>query len=142
MGKLIVEFEENINIRPLTDRKYILGHSDETGMRFLYIGSQFFDIKFCDVRDEVMGEWLIDDDKAVFYANCLIDCEASKLSKERRFQLFERHMPRALAAMLYGDKAYIEANKLQKASVIVNYLSQDPEYQDIRHYGVVCHYTE
>jgi len=105
MHKLEVHIRKNPE-DPL-DRKYTLTHSDETGMRFLFIDDKFAEDQYCNHRDEVVAQWNMINGSYVFKVECPLECEKSKYSADERYNIYKRHMPRVLYAILGGDKEFI-----------------------------------
>lgn len=107
MHKLTVNIIEDV-LDPL-GRKYTLTHSDETGMRFLFIGSQYAEEEYDELRDEVIAHWDKLEGKYFLKFFCPLTCEKSKYSPDERLQIFKRHMPRVLKAVIGGDLDYINS---------------------------------
>ncbi len=108
MRKLTVNIVEDV-VDPL-GRKYTLTHSDETGMRFLFIGSEYAEEEYDELRDEVIAHWEKLDGKYILKFSCPLKCEKSKYTSEERLKIFKRHMPRVLQAVIGGDSNYINSN--------------------------------
>lgn len=106
MHKLTVNIMEDV-VDPL-GRKYTLTHSDETGMRFLFIGSEYAEKEYDKLRDEVVAYWDEKDGSFVLKVFCPLACAESKYSSDERLQIFKRHMPRVLKAVIGGDLDYIK----------------------------------
>jgi hypothetical protein len=123
MKKLEVEFESDINKKSLRERKYTLTHSDETGQRHLYIGAEFNEEKCNKLRDEVIGNWSNAYAEIELHIKCNLYSEYSSLTIEERYDRFKKHMPRAITAIINGDKEYIIANNLLGNNVYVYFLS-------------------
>jgi len=109
MHKLTVNIMEDIQ-DPLK-RKYTLTHSDETGMRFLFIGSKYAEEEYDKLRDEVVAHWVKSDDDYLLNVFCPLNCSESKYSADERLAIFKRHMPRVLKAIIGGDLSYINSNQ-------------------------------
>ena len=105
MYKLTVNIIDDVQ-DPLY-RKYTLTHSDETGMRFLFIGSEYAEEEFDKLRDEVIAHFYKSDNAYILKVICPLSCAESKYSSDERFAIFKRHMPRVLKAIIGGDLAYI-----------------------------------
>ncbi len=105
MHKLTVNLREDIK-DPLK-RKYTLTHSDESGMRFLFIGSEYAEDEYDELRDEVIAHWDLFDNKYALRVFCPLACEKSKYSPDERLNIFKRHMPMVLKAIIGGDLEYI-----------------------------------
>lgn len=106
MHKLTVNIIDDV-LYPL-GRKYTLTHSDETGMRFLFIGSEYAEEEYDELRDEVTAYWDKIDDVFILKVFCLLSCEESKYTSNERLHIFKRHMPRILKAIIVGDLDYIK----------------------------------
>ena len=77
-------------------------------MRFLFIGSQFAEDEYDELRDEVVGHWEKADNKYILNIVCPLKCEQSKYTPDERLNIFKRHMPRVLTAIIGGDLDYIK----------------------------------
>ena len=106
MHKLTVNTIKDV-FDPL-ERKYTLTHSDETGMRFLFIGSEYAEEEYDSLRDEVIGHWDKVDSDFVLKVFCPLSCAESKYTADERLVIFKRHMPRVLKAIIGGDLEYIK----------------------------------
>lgn len=137
---LEVEFKSDINNRNLRDRKYTLTHSDETGQRYLFIGDKFAEDKYSKLRDEVVGQWSKKHARCELRIMCTLNSEQSLYSEEKRYEIFKRHMPRAIIAIVNGDKEYIKDNSLLDYDVYVYYLSNT--MPKMEHYGKVSDYIK
>ncbi len=135
MDKLTVNIVENV-LDPL-QRKYTLTHCDETGMRFLFIGSQYAEEEYHELRDEVVGFWDQLDNQYVLKFSCLLSCNESKYSPDERLQIFQRHMPRVLKAIIKGDMDYIQANKKLMDAPNYIYYCYDENYKVLEKMGTV-----
>ena len=136
--KLEVEFKLNINNKNLTDRKYTLTHSDETGQRYLFIGDEFAEDKYDKLRDEVVGEWSKASQKCELRIMCNLYSEHSSYTMQERYEIFKKHMPRAITAIINGDREYIIENNLLDYGVCVYYLSD--LMNRMEYYGKVGNY--
>lgn len=138
MNKLTVNIREDV-LDPL-ERKYTLTHSDETGMRFLFVGSEYAEEEYDELRDEVIAHWDKIDDKYFLKVLCPLSCEASKYSADERLEIFKRHMPRVLKAVIGGDLAYINSNeKLLEAANHI-YYCYDEDNKVFEKMGIVKDY--
>ena len=138
--KLEVEFQSNINIKNLLDRKYTLTHCDTTGQRYLFIGESFDETRYNRLRDEVTGQWTKVDDDWELQIMCNLYSEYSSLTIKERYKKFKIHMPRAIIAIINGDMGYISKHNLLNYNVYVYFLSDlisDKEY-----YGKVFDYKK
>lgn len=127
MHKLEVSVRKNMQ-DPL-DRKYTLTHSDETGMRFLFIDNDFAEDQYCCHRDEVIAQWNMVNGRYIFKVTCPLECQASRYSADERLEIYRKHMIRVLQAVLGGDKEYIQNNReLMKATNQIFYHYRDEKY--------------
>ena len=90
---------------PVENRKYTLTHSDETGMMFLDIGSQYnYSAINEDMRDEILGKWIMSDDnfyRLIFYAHV---GDYNFTNAYKRYMIFKSHLESALQAVFFGDR--------------------------------------
>lgn len=140
MHKLTVNIMEDVP-DPL-ERRYTLTHSDETGMRFLFIGSKYAEEEYDELRDEVVGHWYKLDDNYILKLYCPLSCEKSKYSSDERRAIFKRHMPRVLKAIIGGDLDYINSipGLLDAANHI--YYCYDEDNKVLEKMGTVKEYTK
>lgn len=123
MKKLEVEFESNINNRSIRDRKYTLTHSDETGQRYLFVGELYAEDRYSKLRDEVVGEWAEAHSGWVLNIMCTLYSEFSSLTIKERYEKFKQHMPRAIKAIVNGDREYLVSNDHLEHPIYVSFLS-------------------
>lgn len=127
MHKLEVHIRKNPE-DPL-DRKYTLTHSDETGMRFLFIDEKFAEDQYCKHRDEVIAQWNIVNGAFIFKVECPLECKESKYSADERYDIYKRHIPRVLYAILGGDKDFIAGkDDLMNAKNHIFYYYRNEKY--------------
>lgn len=138
MRKLTVNIKKDI-LNPL-ERKYTLTHSDETGMRFLFIDTEYAEEEYDKIRDEVVAHWEKIDDNYFFKVSCPLTCEESKYSADERLEIFKRHMPRALKAIIGGDSNYINSNQELINAQIHTYYCYDKEDKVFEKMGKVKEY--
>lgn len=138
MKKLTVNIIKDV-VDPL-ERKYTLTHSDETGMRFLFIGSEYAEEEYDELRDEVIAKWEKVNDEYILKFSCPLSCEKSKYSSDERLKIFKKHMPRVLEAVIKGDVKYIRSNsKLLEATNHI-YYCYDEENKVFEKMGIVKEY--
>lgn len=138
MHKLIINTIDNV-VDPLK-RKYTLTHSDETGMRFLFIGLEYAEEEYDELRDEVVAHWDKSDGNYSLKFFCPLSCAESKYSADERLKIFKRHMPRVLKAVIGGDSDYINSKpELLDADNFI-YYCYDEENKVCEKMGVVKEY--
>ena len=133
--KLEVEFRSEINNKKLGDRKYTLTHCDETGQRYLFIDDKFAEDKYDKLRDEVVGQWSKINGEYNLSVMCVLYSKYSSYTQEERYEIFKRHMPRAITAIVKGDEDYIVENSLLDHDIYVYYLSNI--MPKLEHYGKI-----
>lgn len=118
-------------------RYYTLTHSDITGMRYLFIDNRFTEEEYDDLMDHVIAKWHLFASRCSLKVYCFLECPASKYSMYERYQIFKRHMPSAINAILIGDKSYIcSKNYLLESKIDVYYIKENTIYL-IENYGLV-----
>lgn len=140
--KLSVEFRDGVTyIEPIIPRCYTLTHSDITADIFLTIGTEFAYDKINDERDEVLGEWMNENNTYFYYVYLYVDGEYSYEIASRRNNIFRRELPLALEAIRYGDKFFFDAHpKLDHVPIIVFFQSTIPEFKKIENWGTFSDY--
>lgn len=122
------------------ERKYSLIHSDETGLRTLFISDTYANEHFTPLKDEVLGHWQKGEGNWRLIAQCFLHSPTSAYGEEKRFVIFKRHMERALAAMVVGDGKFIQDHNLSQAPVQVQFIGQSQTQAE--DYGKVADYLE
>ena len=105
--KLKVEYRDGVSAtEPVIKRRHTLTHSDFTGELFLTIGTRFaWDKVDTDMRDEVLGIWIMEGNSLCYNVYVYIDNGEHDLSSAmRRNEVFRRELPLALTAIRYGDR--------------------------------------
>ncbi|WP_026896253.1 staygreen family protein [Clostridiisalibacter paucivorans] len=135
--KLNVEFKKGVDeTGPIIPRRYTLTHSDTTGELFLTIGLYYAYENINPLRDEVLAEWRILNDKYVMIVHCYVSGPIGKDRAKKRYEIFNRELPLALEAIRYGDRIFFETHKfLDKSPIWVYFRSYYPEYNSIEYWG-------
>lgn len=139
--KLTVEFREGVTTtEPIIPRLYTLTHSDTTAELFLVIGNEFAYDNITPSRDEVLGEWVNQDEIYYYYVYLQVDGTVDN-SEVFRNIVFRRELPLALEAIRYGDREFFEAHSdLDRAPIIVFFQSENPIYNKIENWGSFSDY--
>ncbi|MEC2071004.1 staygreen family protein [Alkalihalophilus marmarensis] len=134
--KLTVNYREGVTTsEPIIPRRYTLTHSDFTGELFLTIGEEFAFDEITEMRDEVFGEWVSDDDSYYLHAYVYVGNFGPALNAIRD-EIFRRELPLALEATVYGDTPFFEAQPdLYDAPIWIQFDSEDPAYQSFENWG-------
>lgn len=141
--KLYVEFENNITYTsPIIPRLYTLTHSDETGDLFLYIGQNYNLNKITSFRDEVLARWIKLNGKYVLSVDLYVGgSEFDFINQSKRYDIFNKELPLALKAIIYGDnqlfKTYPELNN---SEIIVTFHSIYPVFNSRSFWGYINDY--
>jgi hypothetical protein len=142
--KLTVEYREGVTeTAPIIPRRYTLTHSDITADLFLTIGLSFaFDKVDAVMRDEVLGEWLIEEESLRYYVYLHVDGQIGQGLTEIRNFIFRRELPLALEAIRYGDRQLFAIHpELDQSPIIVFFLSESPEFNSVENWGTFADYT-
>ena len=142
--RLQVEYREGVTYtEPLTYRRYMLTHSDETGELFLTIGLRFADDKITPLRDEVLGEWMMMREGYVYNVYVEIGGQPDQTVLVKRNDIFRRELPLVLEAIRYGDhRFFIAYPELNHCSIIVYFLSTNPKFNKVENWGTFSYYTK
>lgn len=135
--KLNVEFRSGVTpIEPIIGRKYTLTHSDITADLFLTIGLEYAYDKINKMRDEVLGEWRIDNGWVYLYIYVYVDGQFRPEESAIRNTIFRRELPLALEAIRYGDSRFFIAHpELDNAQIWVHFDSTYPYYNKFENWG-------
>ena len=138
--KLNVEYREGVTARrPIIPRRYTLTHSDQSAELFLTIGPDYAYDRISDMRDEVLGEWIKNQDYYFYYVYLMIDGEKG-LATVRNY-VFRKELPLALEAIRYGDSTFFQAHpELDYAPIIVFFQSRNPKYNKVENWGSFSRY--
>ena len=143
--KLSVNFiNETTLTQPVIPRRYTLTHSDVTGELFLDIGTNFAWEKINPTRDEVLGEWRLDEHCLWFFINIYIDQGEFPIDAARkRNEIFKRELPTALTAIRYSDRSLFTAHPyLDYAPILIQFNSQRDSLKTLENWGTFEHFTE
>jgi hypothetical protein len=110
---------------PVTPRRYTLTHSDRTGHLFLAIGADYdrralHALQVRLERDEVLGDWLVDEDGARLELHMMAQGGLPIFGTgAMRCRIFRHYRPLVLGAMRYADAPFSAAHpELDDASVV------------------------
>jgi len=129
-------------------RRYTLTHSDSTGDLFLSIGSDYNHKQISGLytrlmRDEVLAEWVADENGASLHVYCHVSGGLVLGRAGWRESIFRREMPIVLEAIRHGDGKLFEANpKLDGSPIFVHFESSKPAHSKIEDWGSPADYRE
>lgn len=140
--KLSVEFRNGITAtEPIIPRCYTLTHSDTTGEIYLTIAPEFAYDQVNEQRDEVLGEWIMEENTYFYYVYLYVDGQFNYEIAKMRNNIFHRELPLALEAIRYGDKIFFDAHpELDNSSIIVFFQSTIPEFNKVENWGTFSNY--
>lgn len=135
--KLTVEFRDGVSgVEPVIPRRYTLTHSDETAELFLTIGLNYAYDKTNTMRDEVLSEWMRADNRYLLKVFLKVDGIFRPGVAAVRNEIFRRELPLALEAIVYGDRAFLNAHsELYEVPIIVHFNSSIPRYNVMENWG-------
>ena len=143
--KLEVEYRDGVSAtEPIIPRKHTLTHSDLTAQLFLTIATQFaWDKVNTDMRDEVMGEWRMNDNSLFYSVYLFLDKDDLDFNGiVKRNEIFRRELPLALTAIRYGDRFIFERYPfLDHVFIIVNFISVFPQLLKQENWGTFNSFT-
>jgi hypothetical protein len=141
--KLTVEFRDGVTeTTPVIPRRYTLTHSDLTAELFLTIGTDYALDKLNEMRDEVLGEWLVVDQSFRYDAFVQVDGQYVQGAEYIRNLIFRRELPLALEAIRYGDRKFFEAHpEMDQVPIIVYFISANPDYDKAEYWGTFSDYN-
>jgi hypothetical protein len=116
-SKLHVRFVQPLPAEgPLVPRRYTLTHSDATGDLFLTIGPEYDDSALSALqvrleRDEVLGEWIVDDGMPRLELRMMAQGGLPLFGTgAMRCEIFRHYRPMVLGAIRWADRELVEAN--------------------------------
>lgn len=140
-AKLHVEYLGVTSTDPIIPRRYTLTHSDVTADLYLSIGLDFAYFKLNPMRDEVMGEWILNGESYIYYVYLFVNGQFISGDKAIREAVFRRELPIALEAIRYGDNDFFNAHpELDYVPIIVYFLSTDPMFNKTENWGTFSDY--
>lgn len=141
-GKLFVEFGEGVYPNKIElPRKYTLTHSDETGDLYLVVGKDYDYSKINETRDEVLGNWIKENDEYILICEVLLDNDKGVSGTIIRDTIFRRELPLAIGAIIRGDKDAINTvDGCLNAKIMIKFKSKVAEYNVVEQWGVVSDY--
>ena len=139
--KLNVEYVGVTSTEPIIPRRYTLTHSDITADLYLTIVLDFAYLKLNPMRDEVLGEWMLNE-KYAYYVYLHVDSNFIPEFKVIRDAVFRRELPLALEAIRYGDNEFFNAHpELDYVPILVYFLSTDPIFNNVENWGTFSDYN-
>ena len=146
-GKLHVSLSEGSTADgPVMPRCYTLTHSDTTGELFLTIGPAFDRAQISGwytrlMRDEVLAEWLADEDGPALHVYCHVSGGLVFGTAGWRYAIFRRELPLVLEAFRYGDRQLFEKHPdLERAPIRIHFRSHRRRYRRRERWGTPADY--
>jgi len=140
--KLSVDYRDGVTpTEPIIPRRYTLTHSDITAELFLTIGLKYAYDKISDMRDEVLGEWILVEGEYYFNVYLQVDGQFGAVETAIRNAVFRRELPLALEAIRYGDNTFFNAHpELDNVLIIVYFNSSTPYFNRVENWGTFSDY--
>jgi len=127
-------------------RRYTLTHSDITGKLFLTI-SNAYDTKQTShlytrlMRDEVLAEFIKEEDGLVFRVYCHISGGFVFGTAKWRYIVFRHELPLVLEAIRFGDRNLFEKiPNLDNTPVLIHLQSTDNRLNKVENWGTMADY--
>ena len=128
------------------ERRYTLTHSDATGDLFLTIAAEFdrrqvsgWYTRF--MRDEVLGEWLVEGDQPSLQIHCHVSGGLVFGTAGYRYSIFKGHLPLVLQVICSGDRDFLMENPaMLDAPIIVHFHSRSQAFNKTESYGLARDY--
>lgn len=141
--KLFVDFKNGVTDKGgIIPRTYTMTHSDETGDLSVCVGLIYDFDKISEVRDEVMAEWVKEDDKYKIRVYVHVDGKKGVKEASIRNKIFREELPLALTAIRYADyKFFWENPDLDNVPIIVHFNSCFDSYNKKEDWGVFKQYS-
>ena len=93
------------------------------------------------MRDEVLAEWLVDEDSFSLHVYCYVSGGFVFGKAEWCYIFFKNELPLVLEAIRYGDRELVNANpELDDSKIIVNFQSSNAEFQRTEEWGKLSIY--
>jgi hypothetical protein len=131
---------------PIAPRRYTLTHSDATGDLFLTIGPAFDRAQISGwytrlMRDEVLAEWLEEDDGPSLHVYCHVSGGLAFGTARWRDAIFRHELPLVLEAFRHGDRGLFEAQpELDDTPIRVHFRSSRRRYRRTERWGTPADY--
>jgi len=146
-NKLHVDFSEGISVDRLTlPRTYTLTHSDSTGALFLTI-AQHYDLAQISgwytrlMRDEVLAEWIVDEDGPALHVYCHVSGGFVFGTAKWRYNIFQSELPLVLEAIRYGDRTLFKYNpELDNSLIFIYFHSTNSKFDKVENWGTMLKY--
>jgi hypothetical protein len=127
-------------------RRYTLTHSDRTGELFLTI-SNAYDTKQTArlytrvMRDEVLAEFIEEEDGLVFRVYCHVSGGFVLGTAKWRYAVFRHELPLVLEAIRFGDRNLFEKiPSLDNTPVFIHFQSTDNRFSKVENWGTMADY--
>jgi hypothetical protein len=131
---------------PVAPRCYTLTHSDATGDLFLTIGPQYDREQISGwytrlMRDEVLAEWVEEEDSPVLHVHCHASGGLVLGPAGWRYAIFRRELPLVLESFYCGDLKLFEMHPmLDRAAILVHFHATQSRYDQVESWGVLADY--
>ncbi len=131
---------------PLMPRRYTLTHSDATGDLYLTVGREYDEEQISGwytrfMRDEVLAEWLVDEEGSGLHVYCHVSGGLAFGPAGWRYSIFQHELPLVLESLRYGDRGLFERHpELDAAPIQVHFRSHRRRYRRAERWGTPADY--
>jgi hypothetical protein len=146
-GKLYVKYINSTTPEGLVlPRRYTLTHSDISGKLFLTIGREYDTKQISSLytrimRDEVLCEFIREEDSLVFRVYCHVSGGFVLGTCKLRYTIFCHELPLALEAIRFGDRNLFKKNpNLDNAPVLIRFQSTNNRFNKDENWGTMADY--
>lgn len=142
--KVFVQYRDKITpYGPIMNRKYTITHSDTTAELFVFVAEEYAEDQITKIRDEVRLQWERKDKGVALVGSVLVDGKGVKGLPVIRNRIFYKEMPTALQALRQADRFLFDKDpRLDKAPVIIHFVSTKPLYNKTYNFGVIGDYKK
>ncbi len=132
---------------PLIPRRYTLTHSDSSGDLYLSIGADYDSKQQSGwytqfMRDEVLAEWVTEQDEFVLNVHCHVSGGLVFGWPGLRMSIFRRELPLVLEALRFGDRSLFDAHpELDKSPIRVHFHAKQARYNVVERWGSFADYA-
>jgi hypothetical protein len=126
--------------------RYTLTHSDRTGELFLSISNAYNTKQTSSLytrlmRDEVLAEFIKEEDGLVFWVYCHVSGGFVFGTAKWRYVIFCHELPLVLEAIRFGDKNIFEKiPDIDNTPVLIHFQSTDKRFNKVENWGTTADY--
>lgn len=140
--KIFVQYRDIMKpYEPVIGRKYTITHSDATADLFVIIAQNYAEDQITGMRDEVRVAWVQYKKELALIGFVIVDGNGAVGDAYIRNEIFYNEMPTALQALRRADRFLFDKEPiLDKAPVLIHFISNDPVYDKTYNFGAIGNY--